>query len=97
MRIGRIEKVEEYPIAIPVRTPSVPVRTPEKVPVRVPVKVPEKVLVRQSLGRTFGKIGLTVEKIPYACPYDGRELILEDEALYCPVHGIVYQGGFTPE
>ena len=83
MRIGdKIKEVEEVPRPIPVKQP---VRRPEREPVPVgPVKVPDK--------KAWGRVGMTVEEIPYSCPYCEGELTMEDSILSCPVHGVVYIG-----
>lgn len=86
MRIGKkIKEVEDVPRPIPLQ----PIRKPERDPVSVPtrkepVKVPDK--------KAWGRVGMTVEEIPYSCPYCESELTMEDSILSCPEHGVVYIG-----
>ena len=83
MRIGKkIKEVTEEPR--PMRAPM-PRREPEREPApvrREPVKV----------GSALQGVGFSVEEIPYGCPHCGRELTMEDGALICPEHGVVYYG-----
>ena len=87
MRIGKkIHEVTEEPR--PYRQPArLPERAPEREPVAVPVRrEPSKI-------GSEGRLGYTVEEIPYSCPYDGEELAMEDGILYCPKHGVIYNRG----
>ena len=78
MRIGRqIREVEEVPK--PIRIPRTSAPAPEREKVTVPVRRKED----------SGRGSLTIEPIPYECPICGRELVLGENSLYCPTHGLI--------
>ncbi len=92
MNIGEPQKtrtIESPPVPVriparPFRRPAQPFKVPEKVPVRVPTptKAPDKQL--------WGRIGMRVSEITYACPTCGREVEVENGVVYCPDHGVIY-------
>jgi len=96
MRIGEpVRRDTEEPtprrIPVPIRREPVPVRrtAPEKEPVRREMEPAKKQLSLQEIGIAKG---FTIEEIPYSCPYDGRELTMDEGTLTCPKHGVVFHG-----
>ena len=87
-RIGKpIREVEDVPR--PVRAPRIVPRRREPAPEDAPDErelVPVRVPRREPAPRGT----MIITEIPYSCPYCGRELELDDNVFYCPVHKVVY-------